>query len=278
MPKTNQSLKLNQSNIQDFLDCPRRFQLKVIEGLSLPAAYSEPIEYFEKATLLGNRFHLICQQFFSGIDPVLLENSFSDPDLQTMWDNFLPYGESLLQYRLYPEQLLSISFFGHKLIAKYDLVVEINSEQYLIIDWKTAAKKSSSSKLDKRLQTHLYPYVFSQSGNDLFPENSISPGFIEMHYWYPLASDHEEVFPYSDNKNSHFNLYLEEIISKINTHISSGIEFPLTDDKSTCQYCVFRSLCNRGTSAGPIENSLSIENEDLINIQFDMDQVSEIKF
>jgi len=236
MPKPNQSLQINQSNLQDFLDCPRRFQLKVIQGLSLPAAYSEPIGYFEKATLLGNRFHLICQQFFSGIDPVLLE------------------------------------------IAKYDLIVKIKPEQYLIIDWKTAAKISSRSKLDKRLQTHLYPYVFSQSGNDLFPENSISPGFIEMHYWYPLASDHEEVFPYSDNKDSHINTYLEEIISKINTHISSGIEFSLTDDKSTCQYCVFRSLCNRGTSAGPIENSLSFENEDLTNVQFDIDQVSEIEF
>ena len=278
MLKPNQPLQLNQSNLQDYLDCPRRFQLKVIEGLSLPAAYSEPIEIFEKATQLGNRFHLVCQQFFSGIDPVLLENSLSDPDLQTMWDNFLPYGESLLKYRLYPEPLLSISFLGHKLIAKYDLIVELNPEQYLIIDWKTSAKKSPRSKLEKRLQTHLYPFIFNQAGNDLFPEISISPAFIEMHYWYPLASEHEEVFPYSDDKNAKAKKDLEQILSKINNSISEGADFLLTDDKTTCQYCVFRSICNRGTKAGPVGKSPPIEHEDLTNVQFDIDQVSEIEY
>ena len=278
MLKPNQPLQLNQSSLQDFLDCPRRFQLKVIEGLSLPAAYSEPIGKFEKSTLLGNRFHLVCQQFFSGVDPILLENSLSDPDLQAMWDNFLPYGKSLLKYRIYPEPLLSISFLNNKLIAKDDLVVEINPEKFLIIDWKTAVMKPSRSKLDKRLQTHLYPFIFSQAGNDLFPETHISPAYIEMHYWYPLASEHEEVFPYSEDKNTEVKIDLDQIVGKINSYISEGFEFQLTDDHTVCQYCVFRSLCNRGTSAGSFEKSPAIDHEDLTNVQFDIDQVSEIEY
>ncbi len=278
MLKLDQPLQLNQSNLQDFLDCPRRFQLKVIDRLSLPAAYSEPIEIFEKSTQLGNRFHLICQQFFSGVDPVLLKNSISDPDLQALWDNFLPYGESLLQYHLYPESLLSISFLDHKLIAKYDLIVEINPEQYLIIDWKTAAKKSPRSKLDKRIQTHLYPFIFSQAGNDLFPNNTISPAFIEMHYWYPLDSDHQELFPYSGEKHAKVKNDLEQILIKINNSISERAEFQLTDDQTTCQYCVFRSLCNRGTTAGTFEKSQLIEYEDLTSVQFDIDKVGEIEY
>jgi len=278
MLKPNQSLQLNQSSLQDYLDCPRRFQLKVIEGLSWPAAYSEPIEVFEKSTRIGNRFHLICQQFFSGVDPVLIENSLSDPVLQEMWDNFLPYGESLLQYRLYPEPLLSISFLEHKLIAKYDLIVEVNPKQYLIIDWKTTANKPPRSKLGKRLQTHLYPFIFSQSGNDLFLDNSISPAFIEMRYWYPLSSEHEEIFPYSDEKNAKVKTDLEQILSKIITSISERTKFHLTDDKSSCQYCVFRSLCNRGSTAGSFEKYPPIEHEDLTYVQFDIDQVSEINY
>jgi CRISPR/Cas system-associated exonuclease Cas4 (RecB family) len=278
MSRLKQSLQLNQSNLQDFLDCPRRFQLKVIDGLSWPAAFSEPIEKFEKATQLGNKFHLICQQFFSGVEPVLLENSIADPELQVMWDNFLPYGESLLQYRLYPEPLLRISFQDHKLIAKFDLIVKINSEQYLIIDWKTAANKSPRAQLEKRLQTHLYPFIFSQAGSDLFPEISILPEFIELHYWYPLTSEHEEVFPYSDEKHAKVKLDLEQIINKINSSISEGTEFHLTDDKTACQYCVFRSICTRGSKAGLFENSPSIEQEDLTNVQFDMDQVSEVEY
>ena len=195
-----------------------------------------------------------------------------------MWDNFLPYGESLLQYRLYSEPLLSISFLGHKLIAKYDLIVEINPEQYLIIDWKTSSKKISRSKLDKRLQTHLYPFIFSQAGNDLFSEISISPAFIEMHYWYPLASEHEEVFPYSDERNAKVKTDLEQILSNINILISEEVDFQLTDDKATCQFCVFRSLCNRGTTAGSFEKSPSFEYEDLTNVKFDIDQVGEIEY
>jgi len=278
MLKPNQFLQLSQSNLQDYLDCPRRFQLKVIEGLSWPAAYSEPIEIFEKSTRIGNIFHLICQQFFSGVDPVLIENSLSDPVLQEMWDNFLPYGESLLQYHLYPEPLLSISFLEHKLIAKYDLIVEVNPKQYLIIDWKTTANKPPRSKLGKRLQTHLYPYIFSQAGNDLFLDNSISPAFIEMRYWYPLSSEHEEIFPYSDEKNAKVKTDLEQILSKIITSISERTEFQLTDDKTSCQYCVFRSLCNRGSTAGSFEKYPPIEHEDLTYVQFDMNQVSEIDY
>ena len=278
MLKPNQFLQLSQSNLQDYLDCPRRFQLKVIEGLSWPAAYSEPIEIFEKSTRIGNIFHLICQQFFSGVDPVLIENSLSDPVLQEMWDNFLPYGESLLQYHLYPEPLLSISFLEHKLIAKYDLIVEVNPKQYLIIDWKTTANKPPRSKLGKRLQTHLYPYIFSQAGNDLFLDNSISPAFIEMRYWYPLSSEHEEIFPYSDEKNAKVKTDLEQILSKIITSISERTEFQLTDDKTSCQYCVFRSLCNRGSTAGSFEKYPPIEHEDLTYVQFDMNKVSEIDY
>lgn len=278
MSTLNQSLQLNQSNLQDFLVCPRRFQLKVIQGLSLPAAFSEPIEEFEKSTQLGNRFHLICQQFFSGVDSILLENSISDPKLQIMWESFLPYGETLLQYRLYPEPLLSIPFQNHKLIAKYDLIVEIHSEQYLIIDWKTSAKKSPRAQLDKRLQTHLYPFILSLAGNDLFPEISILPAFIEMHYWYPLNSEHEEIFPYSDEKHASLKLDLDQIITNINNLILNGSEFHLTDDQTSCKFCVFRSLCNRGSTAGSFENSMLLEREDIKNIQFDMDQVSEIEF
>ena len=40
--------QLNQSYLQDYIACPRRFQLKVLEGISWPAADSEPIEKFEQ--------------------------------------------------------------------------------------------------------------------------------------------------------------------------------------------------------------------------------------
>jgi hypothetical protein len=233
---------------------------------------------FEELTRLGNRFHLICQQFFSGIDPALLQKTIDHPDLIKMWEKFLPFGESLLEYKLIPEQLLSIPFLNHRLIAKFDLLVEVNSEHYLIIDWKTSSKKLSRNILDKKFQTHLYPFIFCQAGADLFEIDAISPNFIEMHYWYPLGTEPEEVFPYSDKKHSSIKSEIETLVNQINSALSKGTGFPLTDDHALCLYCEFRSLCNRGIKAGPFDNLLLVEQEDLSNVQFDIDQVSEIEF
>ena len=272
------SLQLNQSNLQDFLDCPRRFQLSVLEDTSWPAAYSEPIGNFELSTQRGNRFHLLCHQFFSGVDHKLLENSISDPDLKSMWDSFFPFARKLENYRLFSESLLSIPFFGHRLIAKFDLIVEISSEQYIIFDWKTASKKPARNLLEKRFQTHLYPYIFNQAGHDLFPNIKIQPTLINMHYWYPLASYHEEVFNYSDRKHQIFENELQDIITTINDLIQNNGDFQLTDHLHHCQYCVFRSLCDRGITAGTYENSPYLNQEDLTNVRFDIDQVGEIEF
>jgi hypothetical protein len=272
------SLQLNQSNLQDYLDCPRRFQLSVLKDTSWPAAYSEPIGNFELSTQRGNRFHLLCHQFFSGVDHKLLDNSITDPELKSMWDSFFPFAQTLESYRLFSESLLSIPFFGHRLIAKFDLIVEISSEQYIIFDWKTASKKPARSLLNNRLQTHLYPYIFSQAGHDLFPNIQIQPPLINMNYWYPLASDHEEVFNYSDKKHQKIEKELQDIINAIKILIQNDTDFQLTDHLPHCQYCIFRSLCDRGLSAGTYENSPYLNQEDLTNARFDFDQVSEIEF
>lgn len=278
MSSSNPFLQLSQSNLQDYFDCPRRFQYKVLDTISWPASYTEPISKFEESTLLGNRFHLICQQFFSGINPSLLQKTIDHPDLFKMWENFLPFGESLLEYKLLPEQLLSIPFLNHRLIAKFDLLVEVNSEHYLIIDWKTSPNKLSRDILDKRLQTHLYPFIFCQAGADIFEIDGISPNSIEMHYWYPLNTYPPEVFPYSDKKNSSVKSEIKKLVNQINSTLSKGINFPLTEDHSSCLYCEFRSLCNRGIKAGTFDNLLLVEQEDLSNVQFDLEQVSEIEF
>jgi len=271
-------LQLNQSNLQDFLDCPRRFQLSVLEDRSWPAAYSEPIGNFELSTQLGNRFHLLCHQYFSGVDHNLLANSITDPDLKSMWDSFFPFARTLDDYRLFSESLLSLPFFGHRLIAKFDLIVKISPEQYIIFDWKTASKKPARNLLDKRLQTHLYPYIFCQAGHDLFPNTKIQPPLIKMHYWYPLVTDHEEVFNYSDKKHQEIDKELQDLINSITESIQNEADFQLTDYLQHCQYCVFRSLCDRGLTAGNYENSPYFTQEDLTNERFDIDQVSEIEF
>ncbi len=56
-----------QNNLQDFVDCPRRFQLKYLLKMAWPAPISEPIEENDHLIQLGSQFHQMVHQFFLGI-------------------------------------------------------------------------------------------------------------------------------------------------------------------------------------------------------------------
>ena len=271
-------MTLNQKNIQDFLDCPRKFQLLSLDNLSWPAALSDNLEKNERATYLGNQFHMICYQYFSGISPALLADTIIDPDLKIMWDNFLPFGSRLLEHSVYPEQLISFPFIDYRLVAKIDLIVKVSSDKYIILDWKTGVKKPSREILKNRVQSYLYPFVFCQSGAEMVNVNSIKPDQIEMHYFYPYCSEPHEIFPYSERTHNEITSRLEKITSNLSNIFHENDEFPLTDDLHHCLYCVFRSFCDRGVTPGNIENYLPIEHETLTNELFDIGQVSEVEF
>jgi len=271
-------INLNQKNIQDYLDCPRKYQLTSLDNLAWPAAVSANLAKIERSTYLGNQFHLICQQYFSGIPPALLEDQIIDPDLKIMWENFLPFGISLIEYPAIPEQLLSYLYYDHRLIAKFDLIVKNSSTKYIILDWKTGFKKPSREVLINRVQSYLYPFIFCHSGSDLFDENSINPDQVEMHYFYPFCTDPHEVFPYSEQIHTEISSRLEKIISDITKTIQGSDKFPLTEDHIQCQYCIFRSLCDRGVNPGTYESFLPIEHENLTNEIFDIGQVGEVEY
>ncbi len=78
-----------QQNLQDYLDCPYRFYLKEIRKLEWPAIESEPVREQEALMQLGTRFHLMCQQYFSGVPLSVLEKHTNEPLLAEWWQNFL---------------------------------------------------------------------------------------------------------------------------------------------------------------------------------------------
>jgi hypothetical protein len=271
------SLQLNQSNLQDFLDCPRRFELNVLQDKSWPAATARPLSAIEYSIHLGNRFHQICQQYFTGIPPSMIRKSLNDPDLLEMWDVFVPYADSLKDYQIYFEQLLIIPFMNHRLIAKFDLIVQL-PEKYLIIDWKTSPKKPPLQVLSERVQTYLYPFIFSISGPDLFHTELIEPESIDLLYWYPLSSEPEVSFNYSLEEHQEVQIKLEEIIKQIEIHHLSKTDFPLTPDTNKCQFCSYRSLCDRGSSPGDFELFSDLDEIGMDDLIIDIEQVSELEF
>jgi len=277
MDKKTFSLHLNQSNLQDFLECPRRFELSVLQDKSWPAATTRPLSAIEQSIYQGNRFHQICQQYFTGIPPSLIRKSVNDPVLLEMWDEFVPYANTFKDYQLYFEKMLHIPFMNHRLIAKFDLIVRL-PEKYLIIDWKTSPKKPPLPILRERVQTYLYPYIFSIAGTEMFNVEIIEPNSIDLCYWYPLSSEPEVVFSYSFEDHQEVQIKLEHIIKQIEISFASKTDFPLTSEINKCQYCSYRSLCDRGSEPGDFESFSDLDEIDSNDFQIDIEQVSELEF
>ena len=58
---------LSQSSLQDYNDCPRRFELRYLQRLAYPAIETEPALENEKHQREGEQFHRLVQQYFIGI-------------------------------------------------------------------------------------------------------------------------------------------------------------------------------------------------------------------
>jgi hypothetical protein len=271
-------LTFNQSSLQDYTECPRRFELGTLMDTSWPAPNTTPLEKVEKLTEVGNDFHQLCQQFFIGIDPQLISASINNQDLRDLWDSFLPYGRTLFSFPRFTEQILRVPIGNHYLIAKFDLIVQLAEDDYLIIDWKTTSKKPPRSVLSTRMQTYLYPFIFQQAGAELFPGPPLSPSSIKLQYWFPLASIKEEVFPYTQAKHSEVTETITALIEQIQDKILAGASFALTDNLKQCKFCLYRSFCDRGHQSSSLSEGLDLENENLSTNHFDFDLINEIEF
>ena len=65
----------SQGNLQDYSDCPRRFQLRYLLELAWPAVEAEPADEFETRIRDGEAFHRMVQQHVLGVLPATLRRS-----------------------------------------------------------------------------------------------------------------------------------------------------------------------------------------------------------
>ncbi len=275
-----ENFQFSQSSLFDYTACPRRFQLRYLRALEWPAVQSEPVQEAERLARLGLDFHRLVHQHLIGLDEEALTASLAhaEPELRQWWQSYLAHrSPELTGAVLYPELTLSTPLRGYRLLARFDLLALLPNNTFLIVDWKTARRKPRREILARRLQTKVYPYVLALAGAAYNRGQPLAPGSISMQYWYPATPDQPETFVYSPQLLRRDEEHLSDLIEQIK-HAATADEFPLVDDDRACAYCRYRSLCDRGQTAGPLAQ-FDDEAEDTFNIAtLDWEQIAEIQF
>jgi hypothetical protein len=295
--------QFTQGNLQDYVDCPRRFQLRYLERLAWPAVESEPFLENERRLRLGAAFHRLAQQHLSGIPAARLTEAvgasrYTGTELERWWENYLE-GAIEVAGALDPgvnppevlvETTLTAPLGDHRLVAKYDAIVLSDRQEsrgepgkITIVDWKTAVRRPARRLLAGRLQTRIYPYLLAQGGlvfeggDGPNRKESLVPEQIEMVYWFPEFPGEPERFRYDRDQFEKDRSYLEGLASEIKS--LGGSDFPLTPEVQRCAFCTYRSLCDRGVRAGSLDEfGFGEESAEDLEFTLDFDQIAEVEF
>lgn len=263
-------------SLQDYYDCPRRFQLRYVLDQRWPAAPAEPVEEYERLSEQGREFHLLVQRHIAGIPEDRLRPQ--RPPLVDWWDAYLHVPPPGLPTEIRrAEVTLSTPLGARRLMARFDLVAITPGKRVVIVDWKTSPRRPQRETLARRLQTRVYLYVMAEAGAALFG-GPLEPEQIELVYWFTAAPMQPEVFRYNAAIHAESHAMLHDLANEILTRDGEE-DWPLTPDTHHCRYCVYRSLCDRGTRAGSIYDegaeALDFESDE---VDFDLEDIEAIAF
>jgi RecB family exonuclease len=285
----------SQSSLQTFEDCPRRFWLAYIEQLPWPAVEASPVQEHEALMRQGEHFHRLVQRAEIGITAEEVGATLEPPlstwfsayrthrpaDLPTefveiervlsvrvaaneVWEresgkdrgpedaDLIPNPQSLIS-NLTISQSPPLSF---RLAAKYDLIAAEPDGRVVIVDWKTAQRRSDPASLRQRWQTIIYPYVLVEASAGL-PWGPVRPEQVEMRYWFTAAPAQPITFRYDAAQHGANQRRLMRLLTEILTGEREA-DFPKVPDtpinrRRLCAFCIYRSRCNRGDTAGDLE-------------------------
>ena len=239
------------NSLQDYVDCPRRFELKYLLKRDWPAEESEPVLEWEHELQLGTRFHQLVYQYLSGLPEEALIASINDTDVESWFRNFLAFYRQQEFSRIFPEFRVRVPLGAYQAVAVYDLLALTPDQRLVILDWKTAKNKPKLSKVSERMQTVLYPYAALESASNFLPEVTLTAQSIQMTYVY-VRHTADNTITFSNNDNQHTSNQMM-LVRKVNEIAGLKLSpFPKTNDEDLCKFCVYRSLCERGQNAGSL--------------------------
>jgi len=281
------NFQFSQASLQDYVDCSRRFQLRYLLRRAWPALEVEPALESEHHLRQGTAFHRLVHQHGLGIPVERLSSTAGDEDLHHWWQNYLTQPPSDLPPSRYHEIVLSAPLNGdrdgghYRLIAKYDLVAVDPGRRVVIVDWKTSRRRSGQRWLVGRLQTRLYPYLMVRAGSYLNEGRQVQPEQVEMVYWFANFPADPERFAYDAAEHRANGVYLSSLVEKIEEDVErlGEEDFPLTAEERHCRFCPYRSLCQRGVTAGLLDEAEEEpEQGGDFDLGLDFEQIAEIEY
>ena len=269
------SFQFSQNNLQDYVDCPRRFQLRHLLHQEWPAAQTDSTQESNRLIEIGSKFHQYVYQHHAGVSGAQIADSISDSELKQLWQNYIDLGPSNKFETRKVEFSLVIPFAGFRLLAKYDFLIFEPQGKRLIYDWKTSRKQPKREFMQQRLQTRIYPYILTQAQ---YPANEKPAAEdIQMIYWYPNFPKLPISFQYNKTQQIADEQYLLSLVDEIQKQNEPF--FPLTLDLKQCKFCVYRSLCERGDKPGSFSELEELDGLTTdIRSDWDFESIPEITF
>lgn len=268
--------QFTQSNLQDYLDCKRRFFLKHIQRLSWPAIPSEPVLEYELFLQKGIIFHRLAYQYFIGIPTDKLSMIAENEGVSDWWSSFLGFVNRKIDKnaQLLPERMAKIRRESHLITVRYDLLA-VSDDKIHIIDWKTSQKSFTLANARQRIQTRLYQYVIKQT--DSFQSRSKPlANQISMSYWFAQFPEDVVDISYDEVAFNDDDHYFMQLITEIKAEKEA--DFVMTQNQIRCRYCVYRSLCDRGSEAGILNDELNTHEPGSSILDLDFENIPEIEF
>jgi CRISPR/Cas system-associated exonuclease Cas4 (RecB family) len=269
------TFQFSQHNLQDYVECPRRFQLRYVLMQPWPALITGEPQGMEQQIQRGADFHHLAHQHTLGLPAVQLEETIHDERLLQWWHTYLTrFPADLPTAVRRPELLVTAPLFGYRLMAKFDFLAVEPGQRLVILDWKTVRKRPSRASLSQRLQTRVYRYLAVEACAAFNDGQRPRPEQVEMIYWFAQDRGNTERFAYNTAVFSQDRDYLTNLISESTSRQESV--WPLTPNERLCRFCDYRSLCERQIKPGFL-GDLDDDPQDF-DLEIDLEQIAEIEF
>lgn len=257
------------NSLQDFVDCQRRFELKYILHQNWPAVLSQPVQKLEEKMAQGSDFHRLARQLLEGLPLENLTVAARSPIVRDWLERFSSFITPFRRNPYFAEYASFTTFEGFRVVAVFDFIARLDDGQFIVADWKTTESQPRRDIYKDRIQTLLYHLVAYDTAGAIFGiGDEISPSDISLLYWFPAFPEKSFEFSFSDSllhqNQAFFSNLIKEIAAK-----EPG-EFSKTDDLRRCDFCQYRSLCERGIKAANMEESQELDIDALIeSMDFD---------